>query len=246
MRLVNEDKITLLIPYRDREAHLKEFLSKISIISPNVKIIIIEQSNSKNYHCRKDFNKRGVLIRSVYVYAPTDFNRGKLLNIGILNSDTEYVITQDVDIIPKVNTFNDLYLKDNNYEALKIYSANDLSLGGIVKFKKESLVKANGFSNEIWGWGMEDRDLHYRFKTNNMKVSKNHKSDNIVSLLRHPSNSKRRQKNRNRRDKATQIFNRKRAKRLMIYNADGLNNCHYEILKEENITNTIKKITVEI
>jgi len=35
-------------------------------------------------------------------------------------------------------------------------------LGGVTMFSKESYIRVNGYSNDYWGWGVEDNDLGER------------------------------------------------------------------------------------
>ena len=137
-------KTILIIPYRDRQSHLDFFLkhswSKLKEKNKDMEIIIVEQQKGKK------------------------FNRGATINIGYLyyNNIDNYYITQDVDTNPKKNETFDMYNykpDDNNF--LSIYSA-PCGLGGIIKFKGSTFKKVNGFPNDFWGWGSEDKALHNR------------------------------------------------------------------------------------
>ena len=115
----------ILIPYRDRETHLKYFLSTlwpvIKNCLTNVKLVIIEQVGEKS------------------------FNRGKLLNVGFKEylDKTNYFITHDVDIIPSINILKQHY--NVNMDIYIIYSSHGSSFGGITKFSNDSIKKNNGF-----------------------------------------------------------------------------------------------------
>ena len=163
-------KNIILIPYRNRKEHLDQFLKEVlflfyKYLTP-FKIIIIEQLNNKK------------------------FNRGKLLNIGyhIFKDSSRYFFHHDVDILPNEKTIDTIYTCEN-YDILRIYNAHNSSLGGIVKFTKESFEKINGFPNYIWGWGIEDRSFYYRCKTLNLNISNNFTDKNNFTFLKHLSNS---------------------------------------------------------
>ena len=163
-------KNIILIPYRNRKEHLDQFLKEVlflfyKYLTP-FKIIIIEQLNDKK------------------------FNRGKLLNIGyhLFKDSSKYFFHHDVDILPNKKTIETLYICEN-YDILRIYNGHNSSLGGIVKFTKESFEKINGFPNYIWGWGIEDRSFYYRCKTLNLNISNNFTDKNNFTFLKHSSNS---------------------------------------------------------
>ena len=77
------NKLGVIVPYRDREAHLIEFRESITNYLKNrdilFELIVVEQCDDKS------------------------FNRGKLLNIGYLKAKElgcDYVVFHDVDMIP--------------------------------------------------------------------------------------------------------------------------------------------------
>ena len=159
-----------LIPYRDRENHLKYFNKKVIPLLkkyiPDIKIIVVEQSEGKS------------------------FNRGKLLNVGIseyTDSTISHIILHDVDIIPTEKLIKEIYTQREE-DIIRIYTAGPASLGGIIKCSKECLIKINGFPNDIFGWGIEDRALFYRSKIHNCTiVNKYNQFKNQVRILSHKS-----------------------------------------------------------
>jgi len=147
----------LCIPYRNRQAHLDYFLLHsvplLVKLLPNVHIVIIEQSEDKKL-----------------------FNRGKLLNIAFKEYEhkTMYYITHDIDINPTEETISKHYSKTvGENEILGIYTSCYDTLGGIVKFQSLTIHTCNGFPNDYWGWGVEDKALQNRCVFHNMKISKN-------------------------------------------------------------------------
>jgi len=143
-------KMALIIPYRNREEHLKEFIPamKKHLDNQNIdyEIIIVEQSHDNV------------------------FNRAKLLNIGVLNSsdDREYFVFHDVDFIPAnidyrycnhtVKPFK--YVTDEDKGGYREYG--ETILGGVTMIPKTIFLDINGYSNEYWQWGKEDDDLLFR------------------------------------------------------------------------------------
>ena len=137
-------KLNLIVPYRDRQSHLKRFIPSVENYLDDSEIpfsiSIVEQNNDKS------------------------FNRGKLLNIGfdISKNESDYFCFHDVDLIPDE--------VDYSYTEYPIHLATNLSkddykegweyyFGGVTLFNKEDFININGYSNEYWGWGFEDDDL---------------------------------------------------------------------------------------
>jgi hypothetical protein len=141
-------KLGVIVPYRNRNAHLQEFKKSIVeyLESKNIdfKIIIVEQDNAKL------------------------FNRGMLCNIGFIEAqkkNCDYIVIHDVDMIP-VDV-------DYSYSKVPVHLATDnipfeSYFGGMTLFPSNIFEKINGFSNLYWGWGFEDDDLRYRCIKNNI------------------------------------------------------------------------------
>ncbi|NXT27724.1 B4GT1 galactosyltransferase, partial [Syrrhaptes paradoxus] len=145
-------KVAIIIPFRNREEHLKYWLYYLHPIL-----------------------QRQQLDYGVYVInqgGEEEFNRAKLLNIGFTEALKEYdydcFVFSDVDLIP---------MDDRN--TYKCYSQpRHLSVsmdkfgfrlpynqyfGGVSALSKEQFTKINGFPNNYWGWGGEDDDIYNRF-----------------------------------------------------------------------------------
>jgi hypothetical protein len=150
----------ILIPYRNREDHLDYFIKNTvpslkKYLNP-LKIIIIEQNNDRL------------------------FNRGKLLNTGFLEyfQEGKYFFTHDVDLNPYDKTIQEVYTKvPNQNEIIGIYTSGCDTLGGIVKFDKNTFQKINGFPDNFWGWGVEDKALQNRALSFDINISKYYKDN---------------------------------------------------------------------
>ena len=135
----------ICIPYRDREKHLEGYLTNVVPLLrthfPGAHVAIIEQAGTKI------------------------FNRGVLKNIGchLFKDKTTYVMMNDVDTHPLEQTVLDIYTKAvDPSDVLGIYTSEMGTLGGIIKLRTETMLKTNGFPNNYWGWGVEDRALQNR------------------------------------------------------------------------------------
>lgn len=149
-------KLGIIVPYRNRSTHLREFkklivnyLEKTDIL---YEIIIIKQDDAKL------------------------FNRGALLNIGFKHAKIlkcDYVVFHDVDMIPfDVDySYSDkpIHLATNFINNREIF---DSYFGGVTLFPVDIFEKINGYSNKYWGWGYEDDDLLLRCKVNGIKLDK--------------------------------------------------------------------------
>jgi hypothetical protein len=165
--LSQDAKVAIIIPYRNREEHLKK--CKEHFQNSSFDIYVIEQMNSQK------------------------FNRGILLNIGFdlakKNKDYDYYIFHDVDSLPDEELMK-LYM----YKGQKIihYASPDLGykydfptfLGGVLGMTREDYEKINGYPNFFFGWGGEDDAVYDRIGINRMKVYRPSKGKYI--LLDHP------------------------------------------------------------
>ena len=151
---VKNNKLAVIVPYRDRKTQLSRFLKHMEtyLSEYTYQIFIIEQCDNK------------------------PFNRGKLLNIGYkiaCEHQCDYFVFHDVDMLPyKVDySYTDkplhlaTHLQENDYETTFFDY-----FGGVTLFNKEDFATINGYSNEYWGWGFEDDDLLIRCVQSNLEM----------------------------------------------------------------------------
>jgi hypothetical protein len=223
------NKTVIIIPYRDRQKHLEYYLKnsypKLKDIIPNLEIIVVEQT----------FGKK--------------FNRGATVNIGYNyynNPDYDY-ITQDVDTNPNEISLP-YYSHEVNNNFISIYSF-PRSVGGITKFKGCDFVKVNGFPNNYWGWGHEDKDFMNRiefygydikriFEVTNTLVENKYFDVFLDNHIREDCGKH----NETYYDWNLKPIDEK--EKYILFN--GLSTLKYNIIKEEQIMENVKKITVEI
>lgn len=136
----------IVVPYRQREDHLRKFLQKMS----NHKICIIEQAIGK------------------------PFNRGKLLNIGFdFCKQFQSFVFHDVDMLPitvnyNADKSNPVHLA-GRVQQFRYKMPYPEYFGGVTVFTNDQFLICNGFSNEYWGWGGEDDELYRRVLSAKMK-----------------------------------------------------------------------------
>ena len=145
----------ILIPYRNRKEHLDLFIKDViplfELYLKPFKVVVIEQEEGKL------------------------FNRGMLLNIGFneYKDKSKYFFTHDVDIYPNEKCIKELYTKQADNNIVGIYTSHCNTLGGIIKFTSHHFHKINGFPNNFWGWGVEDKALQNRVEYMKIQVNKN-------------------------------------------------------------------------
>lgn len=153
--------MAIIIPFRDREFHLKlftqhlhPFLNKQLI---EYKIYVIEQNDDKA------------------------FNRGKLLNIGFMEALKQdnfcCFIFHDVDVLP-INQ-KQIYSCSktprhicSNLDKFRYNLIYPSFFGVGTSFSKSQFLQINGFSNMYFGWGGEDDDIYLRVRYKNLKVTR--------------------------------------------------------------------------
>jgi len=150
-------KLCIVVPYRDRESHLREFL-------PHMRKTLEEQKI--DYH---------ILIVEQEPGKP--FNRAKLLNIGFdyTKGSFDYYCFHDVDMLPLESDYS--YCDSPVHLASRAEQFGwklpyEGYFGGVTIFDRESFEKINGYANEYWGWGAEDDDVFKRCLTLGIKTKR--------------------------------------------------------------------------
>jgi len=232
----------LIIPYRNREEHLKYFIDNsvplLKKYMENMKVVIVEQTEGK------------------------PFNRGKLLNVVFKEYEDEckYIITHDVDINPKKKAIIELYndeVDDNVFKGI-LTSPCD-TLAPIFKTNIKNLFVINGFPNNIWGWGVEDkaiqnRVLHYQFKkeTNllnysNWKREPGHIYDTYFKAFNDINDRDRRFESKHHKLHYRMWKNLSNIEKEKYIIGNGIDSLTYKLVKKEIIEEgVIEKIIVDI
>ena len=218
----------IIIPYRKRETHLAYFIeNSVPLIEkhlPNTKIVVVEQNEGKL------------------------FNRGMVLNVGFkeYQNKTKYFFAHDVDMNPNLEIVQSVYTKED-IEMLRVKFIHNRCLGGIFKVIHDVIFDINGFPNNIWGWGVEDRALYFRciMKKINIKNNPHQK----FKLLPHTKNH---HKYKDEKKKISDMWTRNYIEQLndeqkedMIMSS-GLNNLEYSILERKMIHKIVELIKVDI
>lgn len=154
-------KVAVVIPYRNREEHLKKFLH--------------------NIHPFLQKQQAEYVIYVVEQNGDYKFNRAKLFNVGFVEAMKQYdfdcFIFHDVDLIPEDD--RNIYRCSEQPRHLSV-AINTMKyrlpyadiFGGVSALSKKQILKVNGFSNKYWGWGGEDDDLATRIKHSGYRITR--------------------------------------------------------------------------
>lgn len=163
----------VIVPYRDRQEQLAEFLNYIHnylrLQQIHYRIFVIEQSDRKL------------------------FNRAKLFNIGAKVAESygyPCLILHDVDLMP----MNSGQIYACSHQPRHMSSALDtwrfhlpyLTLfGGVVAMRTSHFNLVNGMSNLYNGWGGEDDDLYERLKVVGIDICRFDPAYSEYTMLKH-------------------------------------------------------------
>jgi len=218
------EKLAVIVPYRNREEHLKEFIPYMEKILNDegmpFEIFIIEQADNK------------------------PFNRAKLLNVGFSEAISyDYFAFHDVDMLPVDSDYS--FPEGPTHLSSEVEQFNwglpyDGYFGGVTLFDKESFSKINGYSNEYWGWGAEDDDVLHRCMIKDVDT---YRKECRYKSLNHDRNIERNQYFQN-VSKLQRFQNDVSAEDQM--KRDGLSSLEYEKVSEESLSEKTKLIKVNL
>ncbi|OUC40316.1 N-acetyllactosaminide 3-alpha-galactosyltransferase [Trichinella nativa] len=170
------DDVAIIIPYRDRERHLRTLLLNLHsfLIRQQLyyKIFIIEQVKRQT------------------------FNRGKLMNVGFLEAmrlhNWTCFVFHDVDLLPEndlnpyscLDTPRHLSVAVDKFNYRLPYAS---IFGGVTALTAEQFRRINGFSNEYWGWGGEDDDFYIRVNLGKYVVHRHPEQIGRYKMIKHSS-----------------------------------------------------------
>ncbi|XP_033890011.3 beta-1,4-galactosyltransferase 1-like [Acipenser ruthenus] len=204
-------KVAVIIPFRNREEHLKYWLYYLHPIL---------QRQQLDY---------GVYL--IHQKGDETFNRAKLLNVGYAEALKEYdydcFVFSDVDLIPMDD--RNIYKCFSQPRHLSVSMDKfDFSLpyeqyfGGVSSLSKEQFQKINGFPNNYWGWGGEDDDIYNRLSFRGMTISRPDAITGKYRMIHHNRDTK--------NEPNPERFDRMANTRMMI-DRDGINSLSYEVVE---------------
>lgn len=208
--------LAIIIPYRDREEHLKQFIPYM-----------------KNYLTKKGFTFDFYVIEQEQ---GKPFNRGTMKNIGYdIASKSNYVccVFHDIDMLPvnvdysevKIPTHLSSEVEQFGWK-LPMNGTYEPYFGGIIIFPFDTFHQINGYSNDYWGWGAEDDDLLHRVKSNGFEWTRRYPG--AVRSLKHDRPVDKEEYGTN-LDKLRKVWNGE-----INTKEDGLNTLNYKIIADKS------------
>tara|TARA_Y100000287_G_C14232691_1_gene362818 strand:+ start:2227 stop:2913 length:687 start_codon:yes stop_codon:yes gene_type:complete len=201
------ERLAILVPYRDRPDHLAEFVPVLHKYLTEEKI---------------DFG--------IFIINQVDtclFNRAKLLNVGFLETHTDYTYSayHDVDMLPKKPGAGYHYCSG----ARQVHSPTTSSMGGISITSNDVNMSINGWSNNYWGWGGEDRNYFHRLRHADVKFDKSQGFRSWDWAKEHFRELKGyHEKSRKKFRDAQRVKTKHYKANPELYKLDGLRNCFYK------------------
>jgi hypothetical protein len=207
-------KLAIVVPYRDRAAHLAAFVPHM-----------------RGYFTRDKLDRYIDWSIHVVEQAGTGlFNRGKLKNIGfdLVKDQADYVCFHDVDYLP---VWADYSYPDKPtriiWHGLRVTEEYDRFFGGALLFRTDDFRAINGYSNDYWGWGCEDVDI--RLRCDFAGVGRAYR-DGTFTGLPHPHIGLKQDGSFTPEAATNQaLFTKKRPDLASTYLTDGLNNLAYSV-----------------
>lgn len=206
-------KVAIIIPYRDRDSHLRAFL-----------------------HHMHPFLQKQQLDYAFFVVEQIQnqtFNRGKLLNIGFTEAMKSYewdcAIFHDVDLLPE-NDRNLYSCPDRPRHMSVAIDKFDYELpykeifGGVTAMRRDQFRNLNGYSNDYWGWGGEDDNMASRIELSRLQIERYPPEIARYKMIKHVLDKG------NSKNPCRYNLNSKVDQRWL---RDGLNNLTYDVVRVE-------------
>ncbi|XP_038849693.1 beta-1,4-galactosyltransferase 1-like [Salvelinus namaycush] len=218
-------KVAIIIPFRNRDEHLKFWLYYLHPILQR------QQLDYGIYVINQDGDEI--------------FNRAKLLNVGYTEALKEYdygcFVFSDVDLIPMDdrNTYKCFSQPRHLSVSMDKFGFRlpyNQYFGGVSSMSKEQFLKINGFPNNYWGWGGEDDDIFNRLSSRGMTISRPSGAVGKCRMIRHNRDGG--------NEDNPQRFDRIAHTRETM-NKDGIKTLSYKVVKVEK-DQLYTKITVDV
>ena len=168
IEFVRPRRVAVIIPFRDREAHLAAFKTHWHQFSAEAKhiswvVVVAEQFESEPWN-------RGFSFNAGLVAVVTNFsnNISAYQNLADERSGFDCIVSHDIDYVPdpgvdyaSCEVPTQLSSEIDRYRWM---SPSINNTGGVISMKLKHWRKINGFSNNFRGWGGEDDELFHRIR----------------------------------------------------------------------------------
>ena len=170
-------KYSIIIPYRDREAHLSILLPRLieffdDVAKDDYEIIVSEQADNENFRiaCVENIgylhSQGDIVVFHQVDYYPTKDVSYEVNDYPVLPAKRGIFLTEDMSELRPMEDIPAGYRKWSEEIDPRFY-------GGIIAMKREHFEKINGFNPMYKGWGNEDEDVRERFTWVGLPVIRN-------------------------------------------------------------------------
>lgn len=137
--------LTIIIPYRNREDHLKKLILFFKEFKIDFHVVVVEQCDSK------------------------PFNRGKLINCAFIEFNPTYFIAHDVDMFGELDAYNIRSLINVGQLCRSNIQTSDY-LGGATMYHSSLFVRAEGYHNDYFHRA-EDNEMMFNLRRKRINVT---------------------------------------------------------------------------
>lgn len=166
--------VALIIALPDKETHLKDFLMHMHPFL-----------QAQNIHYR---------IYVIEASQKTQFNKRALLNAGFTEAKKDALypcfIFHDVHLLPK--NLNNIYACTRGPRFFTMITDDNIPkfsdkkyFGGAISFLREHFEMINGFSNEFYPWGSENKNFYHSIVNAGLRPMRFDYNTSSYYLLRH-------------------------------------------------------------
>ena len=215
-----DKRLAVVVPYRNRPQHLMNFLPHLLA-----------------YFRHDKLDRRIAMSLHVVEQAGNaPFNGGKLKNVGfaLVRDSADYVCFHDVDYLP---LWADYSFSPRParliWHGLPLQENWEQFLGGVLMFDKASYERINGYPNNYWGWGFEDRELGARLDLAGISWEKR---DGFYRAIPHPHQGMTPEGGRTPEAETTRnLFHARKADLGRLMRSEGLSDLNFKLLASEKI-----------
>nr|XP_039262761.1 uncharacterized protein LOC120338849 [Styela clava] len=158
---VARQTVAIIIPYKDRKEHLITLMNHLNPIlqrqSLRYCIFVAEQFDNGAFNKARVMN---AAFLEIIKFSKINFDCVIFHDVDMLVEDDRNLHTcskMPKHLSPAIDKFN--------------YTLNyGTRFGGVTAISVKNYIKANGHSNNFWGWGGEDNDMEMRIARNKMVI----------------------------------------------------------------------------
>lgn len=215
-----DKRLAVIVPYRNRPQHLMNFVPHIAA-----------------YFRHDKLDRRiAMSLHIVEQAGHSPFNGGKLKNVGfaLARQTSDYVCFHDVDYLP---LWADYSFSPRParliWHGLPAIENWEQFLGGVLMFDNASYERINGYPNNYWGWGFEDRELGARLDLEGIPWEKR---DGFYRAIPHPHQGLTPQGTRTAEAETTRnLFYERKPDLPRLMKSEGLSDLSFKVLASEPI-----------